>query len=252
MLQKFGFSQYESQVYEALLSSNTPLDTTSIVHSSNVPKAKIYEVLNKMSDKGMVLTTISGKKKLYLAVPLETIIQKLTATFKQDIQELKTFTPRKVTTDDHIWTLKDYQSIISEVETLILDAKQSIILSAWNEELERFLPLLEQKEKEGIDVEVLIIGKLHTSLKNLHSLHPHQDHKKLEPSQLISVDEQIILFAGIENNKWKAIKTESQPFVKFFTDFFYHDVALAHITEKYQEQLLQDDKMKRLLTRLRY
>ncbi|MDQ0175507.1 sugar-specific transcriptional regulator TrmB [Bacillus chungangensis] len=31
MLQKFGFSQYESQTFEAALSSNEPLDATTIV-----------------------------------------------------------------------------------------------------------------------------------------------------------------------------------------------------------------------------
>ncbi|WP_110113119.1 TrmB family transcriptional regulator [Bacillus sp. CGMCC 1.16541] len=252
MLQKFGFSQYESQVYEALLSSAQPLDASSIVHTSNVPKAKIYEVLNRLGDKGIILTTMSGKKKLYKAVPLDTIIQKLTTEFKQDIEELKSFTPKSVTTDDRIWSLKDYQSIISEIEALIHEAKQSIIISLWQEEIERLLPLLQQKEKEGVDVEALVIGDIHPVLKNVHTLHPHQDHKQLEPSQLISVDERIILFAGIDNHTWKAIKTESQPFVKFFTDFFYHDVALTHITEKHQKQLLQDEKTKRLLTRLRY
>ena len=40
MLQKFGFSQYESQAYEVVVSSNEPLDATTIVKHSGVPKAK--------------------------------------------------------------------------------------------------------------------------------------------------------------------------------------------------------------------
>ena len=31
MLQKFGFSQYESQAYEVVVSINEPLDATTIV-----------------------------------------------------------------------------------------------------------------------------------------------------------------------------------------------------------------------------
>jgi hypothetical protein len=69
---------------------------------------------------------------------------------------------------------------------------------------------------------------------------------------LIIVDDAYLLFAGIEHETWKAINTMSQPLVKVFADFFYHDVALTHITKKYQEQLLQDPEIMELLTRLRY
>ncbi len=95
MLQKFGFSQYESQVYEALLANDGPLDASSIVTYSHVPKAKIYEVLNRLIDKGIVVNTLSGKKKLYSAVALQTVIQKLTADFENDINELKTYKIKK-------------------------------------------------------------------------------------------------------------------------------------------------------------
>jgi hypothetical protein len=58
----------------------------------------------------------------------------------------------------------------------------------------------------------------------------------LERFQLIIVDQQEIVFAGMENGKWQAMKTMSQPFVKFFIEFFYHDVVLEKITGKYYEQ----------------
>ncbi|TYR80593.1 TrmB family transcriptional regulator [Priestia megaterium] len=252
MLQNFGFSQYESQVYEALIGSSMPLDATSIVNYSNVPKAKIYEVLNKMIEKGLVLNTMAGKKKLYSAVSLDIIIKKLTAEFEQDIKSLKSYKVKRTFTDDYVWNLKDKASISASIEELIAQAEHSILLSAWNTQLEQYRPLLEQKEKDGIDVEILTIGDLHTTLANTSTLHPMENHDKLEPSQLLIVDDQSLIFAGIENETWKAIKTMSQPLVKVFTDFFYHDVALAYITKKYHNQLIHDEKITQLLTRLRY
>lgn len=62
MLQKFGFSQYESQVFEVLASSEEPMDATNIVKYSGVPKSKIYEVLSRMIEKGMVLDSVSEKR----------------------------------------------------------------------------------------------------------------------------------------------------------------------------------------------
>ncbi|WP_282022692.1 TrmB family transcriptional regulator [Priestia flexa] len=252
MLQKFGYSQYESQVYEALVSSEESLDATAIVRASQVPKAKIYEVLDKLIEKGVVLNTLSGKKKFYSAVSLDVIIKKLSLEFEEDIRDLQSYKIKKVSQDDHVWTLKDEATIIATIDELIQDASHSILLSAWNTTLEHYRPLLEEKEREGISVEILTIGDLRTTLENTSTLHPMEHHEKLEPSQLVIVDEQSLLFAGIENETWKAIKTNSQPLVKVFTDFFYHDVALTYITKKYQEQLLEDEMIMRLLTRLRY
>ncbi|CAM3180139.1 MULTISPECIES: TrmB family transcriptional regulator [Paenibacillus] len=252
MLQKFGFTQYESQVYEAIFAQDAPLDATSIVSYSNVPKAKIYEVLNRLIDKGTVLTTMHGKKKLYMAVDLQSIILKIRADFEKDIEELKTYKIKRTFTDEHIWTLKDATSIASNIEQLIEEADSSILFLAWNEQMEKYRELLEQKEAEGVHVEVLAVGGLQTSLAHKYSLIPMLEDSNLEPSQLIIVDHGYLLFAGIEHDSWKAIKTTSKPIVKAMTDYFYHDVALTQITKKYGDQLLQDEEIARLLARLIY
>lgn len=250
MLQKFGFTQYESQVYEAILAQDEPLDATTIVSTSNVPKAKIYEVLNRMIDKGIVLTTMDGKKKLYMAVDLQAVIHKIKLDFDKDIETLKQYKIKRTFTDEHIWTLKDESSIASNIEQLIEEADSSILFLAWNERLERYRGLLEQKEKQGVYVEVLAVGGLESTLTRKYSLIPLLDAP--EPSQLLIVDHAYLLFAGLENESWKAIKTMSKPIVKAMTDYFYHDVALTQITKKYGDQLLQDEEIERLLTRLIY
>ncbi|UPK46705.1 TrmB family transcriptional regulator [Paenibacillus pabuli] len=252
MLQKFGFTQYESQVYEAIFAQDAPLDATSIVNYSNVPKAKIYEVLNRLIDKGTVLTTMHGKKKLYMAVDLQSIILKIRADFEKDIEELKTYKIKRTFTDEHIWTLKDASSIASNIEQLIEEADSSILFLAWNEQMEKYRELLEKKEAQGVHVEVLAVGGLQTSLTHKYSLIPMLEDNKLEPSQLIIVDHEYLLFAGIEHDSWKAIKTTSKPIVKALTDYFYHDVALTQITKKFGDHLLQDEEIARLLARLIY
>ena len=111
MLRKFGFSQYESQVYEVLASSNEPLDATLIVKYSGVPKAKIYEVLTRMVEKGLVLDSVSEKKKLYTALPLNLVIEKLTKEFEENISQLKNNNHQNNRSDDRVWSLKVDSSI---------------------------------------------------------------------------------------------------------------------------------------------
>ncbi|UOQ94293.1 helix-turn-helix domain-containing protein [Halobacillus shinanisalinarum] len=252
MLQKFGFTQYESQVFEVLTASDEPLDASSIVKYSHVPKSKVYEVLNRLVEKGLLLTSFHERKKLYNALPLETTIKKLTHEFEENVKELKhrkyTLTPN----DDRVWTLQGRPAIASLVKDLIEQAEHSIYLSGWSDDIQPMLSELESHNKQGIKVEVLSVGEVQTLLGDIHVLLPDEKHEALERHKLIIIDEKEMLFAGVENQTWHGIKTMSNPLVKFFTEFFYHDIALTEITKKYQTTLMQDEEIKNILMKLRY
>ncbi|TWD99390.1 transcriptional regulator [Neobacillus bataviensis] len=253
MLRKFGFSQYESQVFEVLASSSEPLDASLIVKYSGVPKAKIYEVLSRMVEKGLVLDSVSEKKKLYTALPLNLVIEKLTKEFEENISQLKDNTYQNNRSDDRVWSLKVDSSIQLQCKQLLQEAKHSIQISVWKEDFQAFLPILIEKEQSGVKVEALVVGDVQESLlSSLHILSPNEEHRRLEKNRLIIIDEETILFAGVENDSWQAMLTKSKPFVKFFVEFFYHDVVLTKVTKKYEDQLMNDEEFKHLLLRLRY
>ncbi|WP_445492688.1 TrmB family transcriptional regulator [Niallia sp. 03133] len=252
MLEKFGFSQYENKVYEVLVSIEEPMDATKLVKYSGVPKAKIYEVISRMIEKGMILSSVSEKKKLYTALQLPLAIEKLTAEFQANIKQLKNNTLKKSFSDDRVWSLKVDSSIRAQSKQLIQNAKTSIRISAWKDDVREYLPLLKEKEENGLDVEILVVGDMETSLSKVHTLIPAQEHVVLERFRLIIIDDQEAMFAGMENDSWQALKTMSKPFVKFFTEFFYHDVALAKINEKHYDLLMSDSEIKTILMQLRY
>ncbi len=143
-------------------------------------------------------------------------------------------------------------SIQAQSKQMMKDAKKSIRISAWNDTFLEYLPLLEQKAKQGVDIEGLIVGKSETELKNIHFLIPTDEPNALERYLLLIIDDYEILFAGVEQESWQAMKTMSQPFVKFFTEFFYHDVALAKITQKHHELFRNDEEIRSILMKLRY
>ncbi|MBN6188992.1 TrmB family transcriptional regulator [Aneurinibacillus sp. BA2021] len=252
MLQKFGFSQYESQVYQTLVTSEEPMDATHIVKNSGVPKAKVYEVLSRMIEKGMILDTVSEKKKLYCALPLSLAIEKLTKEFEANIQALQTAKPKPTTADDRVWSLKSGTSIQAQCKDMIVGANESILISAWRDTFSDYVPLLQEKERQGIAVTALVVGEVEASLANVHILLPADEHHMLESFQLVITDEKTGLFAGEEHGRWQAMKTMSPPFVKFFTEFFFHDLALAKIAEKYGDLFIQEEDIRNILLRLRY
>jgi sugar-specific transcriptional regulator TrmB len=252
LLHKFGFSQYESKVYETLAATVQPLDASMIVKHSGVPKAKIYEVISRMVDKGMVLESISEKKKLYTALPLPLVIEKLTSEFQSDIKELERQKIQKEIVDDRVWSLKADTSIEAQIRQMLLDAGDSIRFSSWKDDFQLYLPILEEKERAGVRVEALAVGEIQSSLKSLVIMEPSREHVTLERFRLLIVDDAEVLFAGVEEEAWQAIKTRAQPFVRFFTDYFHHDILLSKITTKYKDIMLNDKEIMTQLMQLRY
>lgn len=252
MLQQFGFTQYESQVYECLISDGTALDATAIVKQSGVPRAKVYEVLHRLSEKGLILESTIEKKRLYTALPIETTIEKLKMDFENIVEKLRNRKRKAAPADDRVWTLKDNSSIQSVLKDMIVQAESSVFISGWTDDLQNYLPLLEGKAKAGITVKIHTIGELDTSISEVSTLVPDVHHDTLERSRIIIVDDREMLFAGIEESKWQAIRTQSGPLVKFFTEFFYHDIALTEITQRYQDTVMKDEKIRSVLMNLRY
>ncbi|MDL4843125.1 TrmB family transcriptional regulator [Aquibacillus rhizosphaerae] len=252
MLQQFGFTQYESKVYQSLVTVDFPLDATAIVKTSGVPRSKVYEVLHRMTEKGIILETTVEKKRLYAALPLTSMIEKLKTDFDEKVKQLKDTQIKQTPIDDRVWTLKEDVSIQVLLKQLIEQATDSIFISGWADDLNLFLPTLETKRTEGISVNIHSVGELSTSIPNVSTLIPDEEHETLERNRILIIDEKEMLFAGIEETDWQAIRTKSRSLVKFFTEFFYHDVALTKITEKYKDTIMKDKHIREALLKLRY
>ncbi|WP_186577898.1 TrmB family transcriptional regulator [Aquibacillus kalidii] len=252
MLQQFGFTQYESQIYQALVTIDQPLDATGIVKRSGVPRTKVYEVLHRLLEKGLIFESTMEKKRLYIALPLESVIEKLKIDFESNIKKLKETKIKQTPIDDRVWSFKEDQTIRSSLKDLLNQAESSIFISGWEDDLVHFLSLLEIKYQQGIDVNIHVIGDMNTNIPNVSTLIPDEHHETLERSRILIVDEEEMVFAGVEDDEWYAIRTKSRSLVKFFTEFFYHDVALTEITRKYRDTVMNDEAIREVLLKLRY
>jgi sugar-specific transcriptional regulator TrmB len=68
-LEVLGLSARESRVYQALLNIG-PTTTTRIINSTGVPSSKIYDILERLEQKGLVThILVRGKKEFHPASP---------------------------------------------------------------------------------------------------------------------------------------------------------------------------------------
>lgn len=85
-LKKLGFTVYEAKAYLALLEQG-PSTASVISRKSKVPQGKIYETLNKLIDKGIVIEKLLDPKK-YEALKPEEAFHKWTEDKKNEFEQL--------------------------------------------------------------------------------------------------------------------------------------------------------------------
>ena len=100
MLQDIGLSERESKAYLSLLRKGKS-SIGFIVQDSGIPRSKIYEVLNRLIEKGLVSFALEGKIKVFFAVPpkrlnefIEDEIEKKQSKLKEIIEKLEEIKPK--------------------------------------------------------------------------------------------------------------------------------------------------------------
>jgi predicted transcriptional regulator len=95
-LRKIGFTEGESKAYLALLSTGTST-IGPIVEKANVSTSKIYIILNRLIDKGIVSMVVKDRQKLFSALEPETILDFLdqeSMKINSNKEDLKKMMPR--------------------------------------------------------------------------------------------------------------------------------------------------------------
>ena len=87
LLQQIGLTSGESEVYLALLEIGST-STGKIIRQSKVHASKVYPILDRLIDKGLVSFIKQGKKKIYTANPPTTLLSYLDKR-EQEIADLK-------------------------------------------------------------------------------------------------------------------------------------------------------------------
>ncbi|MFH1649195.1 MAG: helix-turn-helix domain-containing protein [Candidatus Woesearchaeota archaeon] len=91
VIEDLGFSQREAQAYLALLELG-PSTITPITEHTGIPSSKIYEVLRRLADKGMVSYIVKGRAKHFQAAAPENLLNTFNdrkTRFESILEELK-------------------------------------------------------------------------------------------------------------------------------------------------------------------
>jgi sugar-specific transcriptional regulator TrmB len=157
-LRTLGMSQYEARVYLALLRGGLQ-NGHELSRSAGVPSSKVYAVLGKLGDAGIVQQVRRGSATTYAPLPADELTARLRDRYLTSIERLEAELPqveRAVPSD--IMTVAGWPAVVAEGQQLIRGAERELYVSVWPEALEKLRASIDDADGRGVTVFGILYG----------------------------------------------------------------------------------------------
>lgn len=232
LLNKIGLTDAEAKVY-LTLSQNGSLTGYEASKMANVPRSKIYNILQSLIDKGFVLFTQYESNNKYIVVPMKEVSNKIKKEVSSNLDRLEesfSIFPLK-TNMDNIWHIKNYDNIFEKCREIIKNSTKEVLIQIWYEDLNNILDEIVEFQKKSKNIAVVVFGAPKDidipELKNLY-FHGMGEEKKKEMGgrwiTLVSDFKEVVFGQIINQSIAEVIWTESKPMVILATEYVRHDV----------------------------
>ena len=171
-VKKIGLNDYEAKAFTSLLEFES-LSAVDISVKSGIPRPRVYDILESLASKGLVISMPSRPvkfKALDLSTGFENLTKSRTEQFTNSINELKqlnselskivkTKTSLNESNSENVWLLNGRKAIYSRLDDLLHNAEKEVIISSSQEGLERktkaFKKHFSTAQKKGVSIKLI-------------------------------------------------------------------------------------------------
>ena len=243
LMGELGFSEYEARAYVSLLQEN-PVTAYEAAKNGGLPTAKIYQVLAKLLDKGVVLELVESGKKRYVPMDPDEFIARQRVRMNTHLSSLKReMEKNKVETNvSYIWNINDREEFLQQAEMMISRAEKSLLISLCEEEMAALYGSLKVKEEQGLSLAVVLFGDTPYNLNPLF-YHPLADTLQSEKGGRnfsLVADSGLAMAATIMDDKTvEGAWSGNRGFVTVTEDYIKHDIYIMKIVNRFDDELIE-------------
>lgn len=247
-LKEMNFSENEAKIYITLLKYGKSTGY-EISKYSGIPRSKIYNHLEILLNRGVIEINSTEKVNLYKAISPEELVKLSKKTLDDTLNSFEKLAKNISLIDDTegIWEIQDYNSLLLKAKDIILNAKDSLYIQIWTEDLSDDLTNLINKKIDEIDKSVVILydkeQKYKTSLKKYFAHGFEMERLEDMDNRWISVvaDDEIFLYGGIISEKEVSGVHTKNKFLSFFAkEYIQHDAYCLKLIDKFRDELIKE------------
>lgn len=152
LLQEIGLNKYEAEAYYTLLTQG-PLTGYELGKRSQVPLSRSYDVLERLSQKGLALAQ-PGDPARYKALEPALFLGQVRSTMEHTLHTLADtlMAATQATSSSEFWVVRGRQHILARAQTLCATASNTLQLALPEPYREEFAEGLDQARQRGCHV----------------------------------------------------------------------------------------------------
>lgn len=237
-----GFSDYEARAYVALL-RRRPASAYECAKEANVPTSKVYFVLSRLVEKGIVLETLDGGKRKFIPVDPVDLIASLRLKTDRNLAALADGLSRISSESDitYIWNLNEHRMFIDRARSVMASAKNTVLVSVWKEELDELADVLAERSKKKVKIAVVHFGKPETFVGQMFP-HPIEDTIYAEKGgrgfALVADSREVVIGTVFPDGSVDGAWSRNRGFVTLAEDYIKHDIYIMKIVERFDRTLI--------------
>ncbi len=236
-LEDLGLSTYEAKAYLAI-SSEEPLTGYKLSKVSGVPRSRIYETIEKLIRKGL-LVTLRGKKNLVKPVDLEHYLNNREKKSKETLAFIREAMPQIKNTieDQSIWNLSGRSQILEVITQLIDQTKNHIYMQIMNYDFTELQESLTKAKKRKVKVLGIHCGELDNKFDDLFL---HQGGFSAACSEIaMSFDsKEALVGCTLPSETASVAFTRSKGIISVVDDYVKHEIFISQIFRGYEKASL--------------
>lgn len=239
-LKKLGFNEYEAKSYAALVKLGKT-NAYQVSKVSGVPRARIYDILNNLCERGIALTEEIDGSVFYQSISIDKFIEDTTKDFNHTISDigryLKQIEQAGDTNESKVATIKNKDAILNMCMQLIEQAKERIVISCWDNLYEELKLALEKRSEEvqikGISMHVKnpLIGI------EVHRNTSYTENPYTKKWFILVVDSKEMLYGPDFLEANMAYYTNDLTHIFLMEDYIWHDVLVNRLVRRSGEDL---------------
>jgi sugar-specific transcriptional regulator TrmB len=239
---EIGLSEYEAKAYRALIKTN-PATAYEIARLSGIPTSKIYGVISRLCNKGIVVPEGSEKKKRYIPLEPSEFIESTRKKIESTLDDLQSNLSNISKENDisYIWDIHDYEYLLEKALRMVEGAEENLLISGWDEELAVLEERLISRKNKNVKIAIVHFGEVNINVGMIYQ-HPIEDtiyNEKGGRGLVVIADMKEALMGTIfPDYKVEGAWSVNRGFVTLAEDYVKHDIYIMKIVNRFDDLLI--------------
>lgn len=243
-LVELGLSEYEAKAYLALL-ADSPATAYETAKRAGIPSSKIYEVLERMTLRGLVMRRDEGERRLYIPESSAEFLSRQRSRLGETLDRLEDDLSKMGDRADAslLWNVSDRAALVNKAQAIISGSVSELLVSGESDELESLSRALFQARERGAKIAIVHFGEQRGPLPGIVYPHPITDTLQAEKGgrgfALVSDSREALIGTIASDDRVEGAHSRNSGFVVLAEDYIKHDIYVMKIVSRYDAELIR-------------